>query len=155
MTSMLRVDDFAYRYEVSVSNVYVKKSEGLIAPYAFSKNSGGSVYVNEDFFLRRKEFKKKVWLQSHDMYYFLTKHLSDTAVSKLLNKIDNSISYESWNTFLATALFSNSITSILSYQVNDLAWKFYRYARWLIRAIFIKAGIPPKNRDIAIILDNY
>jgi len=115
----------------------------------------GQRLINEEFFIRRREFKKKVWLESHDMYYFLTKHNTRLDLARLLHKVDVSITVETWNSFLAVTLFLLQRDDVMSYNVNGLMWKFYRYARWLIRALFIKVEVPPNKRDLSILLDRF
>jgi len=153
MSALLKIETFSKKYDVSIANVYVQKAEGKIAPSVFTMHNKGCMFINEDYFLRREEFKKKVWLESHDMYYFLTLHSRDADLVRWLCKIDDTVEFHTWQMFISRNLFMPSYSSILSCRVEGLAWKFYRFARWLIRAIFIKSGVRLENRDIKVLLD--
>ncbi len=151
MCSFIKIATFADKYDLTIDNVYVQKSK--VSPLAFRKSARDRTQVDETHFLRRKNFKKKVWLESHDMYYFLARHLTDVDISRLLVSVDPSVNVTTWNIFLNRTLFMTDESSIMHMKVYGLSWKFYRYARWLVRAIFKKAGVRVENRDIKVLLD--
>jgi len=155
VSKFVPIDDFIENYDTNLNALYQNKHIGIIPSFVFITFKRGETFIDEEFFIRRVEFRNRVWLESHDMYFFLTKHNSRVYIAELLHKIDDSVSIDTWNSFLHTALFRSPKDSILFYQVRGLAMKFYRYARWLIRALFIKTRVPLAKRDINIILDRY
>lgn len=131
MGALLKVNEFASKYGVTPSNIYVKKSSFNLTQ-AFPQGSDGKFYVNEDFFIRREKFKNKVQAKSEEMYFFLSDRLSVTSLARMLHNFDKTTSLENWIMFLGRTLFSSHEPSILSFKVKKLSWKFYRFARWII-----------------------
>ena len=154
MSKWVRVLEFADKYDTHTDNIYVKKHNRALPSFIFKKDRVG-LLIDEEFFVRRIKFRKKIWLKSHDNYYFITKNIPYSCLSRYLHIINPSVSIDSWNTFLAGDLFTVPPSSVTRFKVSDMLYKFYRYSRWIIQMAFRKLKIPVKNRDIDVILDNY
>jgi len=140
--------------QTQLNKLYVMRSRGEVLPSAFSTDKK-TLLVDINFFILRKELQTKVWLESHDNFYFLTRHMSASFISELLFKLDDSHSVDSWNVFLNKQLFSVLSESILAYKTEGMILKFYRYSRWLVRSLFILEKVKPQHRDISVLLDRY
>jgi len=156
MPRWIKVVDFAEKHNFNVNIIYVDKHKGKIPESAFLK-SKDSFFIDESFFTKRLDFRKRLWLEAHDAYYFLTKHKSLTDIAKILNRIDPSFTYMSWVTYMSGTLFASLPSSITIFKTTELLYKFYRYTRWIIRGIFIKFGrfVPDRRKLVASVLDNY
>jgi hypothetical protein len=146
--------NFIAKYELHKNSINVYKSIGNINPRAFKKIEKEN-FVDEKYFLRRVEFKKKVWLQSHDFYFWLSKHFIDNHIARLFAIMDGDDSDRAvnvWNMFLYKTLFYRVEGSILSYYISPTFWKFWRYARWIFNHFHKIRGVSFKNRDIERLL---
>ena len=155
MCKLMSIESFAEKHNVNTSTVYAGKSNGVYNGYAFQTRQKEHDLINESFFVRRYKFKRKVWLESHDLFYFLTRHMKAVQLSELLHKMDKNHSPESWNHFQSKTLFAFQSESILNYRVDGMSMKFYRYARWLVRGLFILKRVKPEHRDLKVLLDKY
>lgn len=155
MSRYILIQDFCRKHDVTPSNLYVRKSLGTIPGSAFKKIPGNASLIDEEFFEKRKLFKRKVWLECHDYYYFLTMYSTDSDLAWWLHRVDGSISIDSWTSFICNRLFSEQDDDITDYRVSRLFYAFYRYSRWLIRGIFIRGQMPRWKRDIYVLLDKY
>lgn len=141
---------FNERYSLPKNTIHVGKSKGTINASAFEKIKN-SIMIDEKFFIRRVGFKKRVWLEAHDFYYWLSKHLKDTQMSELLAKIDGDESQDcinNWNMFIHKTLFYRPESSVLVYKISPTLWKFWRYGRWIFNALHRLRGIQKNKRDI-------
>ena len=96
-------------------------------------------YIDEDFFIKRQEFRKKVWLQSHDYYYMLSYFLRDYTMAKILSRYTG-IKQTSWSSFLNKDLFSLAWLdgSILNYKIPMKQWAFFRVTSFLVKGLIRK-----------------
>lgn len=146
----MTVADFAEKYELSVRSIYIRRHVGTMGKNLF-KEKDNLLCVDEKAILKRTAFRRKVWLESHERFYFLTKHLSTLELCTLLAKIEGDATRQKiyqWNTWIAVDLFSIQDNSIVNYRVNDKAWKFYRYTGWIIQMLFRTAKIPTNKRKL-------
>jgi len=155
VSKFILLEEFIEKHDVNLNVLYVNKGKNFYPDAVFLKQAKRKMLIDENFFIKRCVFKKKVWNESHDFYFFLTRHISNLQLARLLYKIDKKHSVHSWNNFLAVTLFGLRREDILSYKVEGLTMKFYRYSRWLIRALFVKVGIPLEKRDIKVLLNRY
>lgn len=157
VSKWIKAIDFAEKHGFSVAIIYTDKHNGKIPESAFSLNNDGHYLIDESFFSRRLDFRKRVWLEAHDNYYFLTKHSTLTDIAKILNRIDPSQSVNCWVAYMSSALFASLPTSITVFKTTELLYKFYRYTRWIIRGLFIKYGryVSDRKKIVASVLDNY
>ena len=152
MKKFITVDDFSGKYDKPKGQISVMKHSGSIPVQALSK-IGTKWYIDENYFIRRLEFANKVWLECHDMYYFLNGDSENNELAKKVHKIDGTRSFEAWQGFILHSLFSRSELNIFKIKVNPLMWKFFRAARHIVNREFIVRGVPKENRNIRDILD--
>lgn len=128
---------FAERYDIvlETARIYI----------ANNKDKGtrvieDSIYIDERFFLNRKKLEKKVWLEAHDMYYYiLDNYMTDNTLkfARVLHAINDKYSIASWNMFMQDKLFRLPPTSMFDYKINGRLWSFYR----ICRSIMIKERV--------------
>lgn len=145
---MMTIRGFCETYDLSIDTLYVGKASGSIPAHVFKHDGIRGTMIDEKFFLNRKQFRRKVWLESHTMFYFLNKHLSETDISRLMMKMDGGGSVGNWNTYVSDRLFRTPNESILQYKLSSAVWKFYRYCRWIIQHMFKVVGVPREQRDL-------
>ena len=157
VSKLISLPDFAEKYNVGIGIVYTDRHKGKLPESIFYKSSNRKHFIDESFFIRRLDFRKRLWLEAHDNFYFLTKHSSLTDIAKILNRIDSSQSVNCWITYMSSALFASLPTSITVFKTTELLYKFYRYTRWIIRGLFIKYGryVSDRKKIVASVLDNY
>jgi len=153
VSKWIKVAVFAEKHNVLLNSIYVKRCESILPKSIFKKIPKDGLYIDENYINRRNAFKKKVWLESHNNYYFLTKNFSPYYLSKMLNITNPSISIDNWNNFMSRYLFSVVDRSYLACRIKKTLYRFYRYTRWIIQMAFRKLKIPVKNRDIMVLID--
>ena len=90
MCSLITVEAFAEKHDVSMSSIYVKKSDfNLEVAFPKNKLKERKILINETFFVRRKDFRNRVQLESQDMFFELneTMRISDVMTKKLALRI--------------------------------------------------------------------
>jgi len=139
----VKADEFAYKYDVTVNNIYVKKSNGEFDEDAFSVVRG-TLYIDENYFTRRREFKLKLKNLAHENYYALKYDLidddyvekrSDTAICKLIKEKTtySDRSLQSWRQFISLGLFSLNSSGILDTTSAPMVAEFYRVSQKIVR----------------------
>ena len=139
------VELFSKRYGVTIDSVYAYKHNSK------HKNNGikmdnGRLFVDENYFVRRKEFKIKIRMLAQENYYFITASIPAYQLAEFLSKHTRS-SVQSWVMFMSKDLFRVENPSILYINSFTKLWQFFRVTRALIRAAFKTVGIPKNERD--------
>ncbi len=130
------VADFCRKYTLDYSNTA-----------KFAKNG----FINEKYFVRRRELFYRVRNETHDIYFFLDRHLSIGQICTLLAIVDEDRSksnIQSWNYFIRKVLFTNYAERPIT--VDVMSTKLYtcwRYFRWIKKALFSKVVKIKKIRD--------
>jgi len=144
--------DFCAKHDISRTNVHVQNSLGRFDDRAIKSAGHGTYsYINEQYFVRRKQFKFYVWDTNHTMYYFLRTTMKNSDLARLLAE-QTSMTATSWATWMSTTMWYTNDSSILDYKVSDNSWAFFREVRAIIRQMFRKLNIPMKNRDLETLL---
>ena len=121
------IADFCEKYGLTYINVSRYAKKGLI---------------NEKYFVRRREFFYKVRNETHDIYFFLEKHLSIWDICRLLAIVDGDTSASgvaNWNNFIHRVLFANYSDSPITADVmSSNLYSCWRYFRWIKKALFSK-----------------
>jgi len=107
--------------------------------------------VDEYAFVRRREFRIKVWDTNHTMYYFLTSTMSVPDLARILETLTK-YSFQIWSNWMNMSMFKFIRGSILDYKISMMHWTFYRVCTALIRRMFRKMGVPKDKRDMEVII---
>ncbi len=136
---LLKLEEFSNKYEVSMDVLYMRKHKGDKYFHIVDKH----IYIDEEFILKRIEFRKKIKLQAQENYFFLTACLEQRSVARLVEKYMGA-TINSWNCFMETSLFRID-DIVLQYKISTQLWDFYKCSKALINSIFKVIGV--KNRD--------
>ena len=135
---LLSIEQFADKYDTLVTTIdstICQKPNGILKK-SIIVSDRGIRYIDESVIERRLNFVKIVWNRSHEYYYMLSEYVTDYKLSKVL-QAEYGGSRASWNMFLRQDLFSLSAgnKSATNPIVNKKLWKFFRFARRVIREI--------------------
>lgn len=130
----MRIKHFCNKYDVTESNIASTIHQYPDSPIAKAMVNLGrdERYINETYLLRRYEFRRKIWLESHELYYVFMEHTKESKLSTMLAKVYGN-KQQDWLQFFQYRLFSLArIDSVLNPTINDFLWKFYRFAKHFI-----------------------
>jgi len=135
---LISIEQFADKYDTLVTTIdstICQKPNGILKK-SIVRGAKGIRYIEEDNIRRRLEFVKRVWNESHELYYLIAEHITDHNFYILLSKCLGG-SRASWNMFLRQDLWALSAgnKSATNPIVNKKIWKFYRFSRRLIREL--------------------
>lgn len=125
----IRAIDFALKYDINIKQIYVFKYQNTKEPF---KRIGRELYVNEDFFKRRNDFKAKVIEKARENYYVITDEISAYRLAKILGELSNK-SQGCWVTWMYKVLFAQKRQNILCYTVDRVMWEFYKLTNHIIK----------------------
>ena len=144
----IKISEFSEIHCSSIESLYMMKYSGSIPSYAF-KNIGRKVtMIDENYFIRREEFKMKTINIMQEYYYYLIRYYSEYQIAKMLNRIDESQSVASWASFLCSGLFALTTNSIVNTKIPPKKWDFFRFTTWIIRAAMKERGIKMSEFDL-------
>ena len=138
--------DFIEKYNISSSLYAQRKSK-------FKERKNKDVfrgfYVDENYFTSRQKFIRRVELEAHSYFYFLSEYYNLSDMAKLLSKnLKTKTSSQSFLVFLSENLFSiKNNRSIFNYNISTRLWDFYRWARWTAIALMKLKNIKSKPID--------
>jgi len=125
----LWVHSSEYPHQNDIGSIYVMRAK---KPLSWVKPAKVGFYINLGYLQRAKEFRKKVWLESHIFYFYLLEKYEDKEIIKLINYLTNS-KYEysiSWYDFTNKKLFTRiDDKSLVDYRINKNLWIFWRRMR--------------------------
>lgn len=140
--SFLSISDFAEKYGVYENTVYkIAKSdmgERDVVNYGINQTR-----INEYFFIRRKNFSRRVQAETQEMYYFFSECFSDSDIARRIYELDN------WHCkasaikmfFSRGELFLPQNDKITDYKISSTMWKTWRTLRWLSKRVFAQQKI--------------
>ncbi len=124
---------FCEKYDLKPTNLYVFKSDGKLPAHIFYKPLNSKhMYIDENYFIRRKNFKKRVKRYNEDVYYYLTQYLSILQIVELICKL-YPIEPSSVQILLYERLFMVDRSSILSTKISKAEWVLFKYGHLLER----------------------
>ena len=150
--NFLKISDFCEKWEVTENTIFVIRSQRLVNMDVF-REIDNYIRIDENHFIRRLEFRKKLDNIMHDYYYFFKKHLTDSDIAELMVMGNPNTSITGWNTFLNQSLFSQRNDSILNNLIGVKKWQFFRTARKIIKMMFNKIGTTMSGKDLLKIYD--
>jgi hypothetical protein len=116
------------------STIHTARATKRIQASAFNKNDDGVITVDEKFFLKRQEFKRKAFELMHDVYYYITEYFSTSHISrKMSERYGGTVSL--YDTYFSSDLFRYQERNIISYRIEMMDYKFFKYARLILMAV--------------------
>jgi len=127
---LVPVKEFCEEHDASINSVYSIKNQNSEAEYIIEKN--GVTYIDEEFLMNRADLQQKLWVLSHDYYYYYT-YVLDITQNRLAQILEKKVggTYASWAVYLST-LFKIRKKSILSTRVPELTLKFVMFSEYII-----------------------
>ena len=147
----MKVTAFGEKYRVDPQTIHRGRRNGTINSSAFYIPDKEKVlHVREEFFIRRREFKKRVQMQNQDMYFYLEEFFSISDISFGIAKIYD-VNANSMREYLEKDLFISPMKeSIATYRIGEREYNFMRYGRRVLRYLKMKYG---QSIDIEKLLD--
>jgi len=126
------IDDFCDKYDISSDCIHIAKHHKKIPARVFSKFDGKRNAIDENYFVKRVEYKKKVQNFNQDFYYLLIESTTETEMAKEIKKMGGG-SHRGSISYFQYALWIGSTKSILFQNVTELDIKFYKMGRRFMR----------------------
>jgi len=150
--NFLKISDFCEKWEVTENTVFVMKSHNDIDTNVI-REIDKYLRIDENHYIKRLEFRKKIDNIAHDYYYFLRKVFCDSEISELMMIENPDTKITQWNTFFNSALFAQRNDTIFNNTIGSKKWQFYRTAKRIIQRLFNLIGITMSGKDLLKIYD--
>ena len=131
MSNWITYREFADKYDTSIENITGYSFRGSIPTHVTKKLPNGRLVIDEDFFIRRNEFKTNLVESNIQKLYQLLEGTNENRLAIELAE-DMKSTYRSLVVWFNGDFFKLDNTSILHYKVTSLHWKFYRLKRRLL-----------------------
>jgi hypothetical protein len=132
--NLLTMTEFCEKHDLNKNSFESMKSRGYYPKHIFSSRlSEKDIYIDENYFVIRKEKIKKLWLRACENYYILNENINDYRLAKMLNAVNGKKSVNSWTMFLYENLFNPPPERITNTHITQGVYLFLRYSNWLIR----------------------
>jgi len=155
-TSWMRIKDFEEKYKVhsgQVQTMYVndRLPSTSIKRVKLIDDKRLIPFIDELAFIRRKDFRIKIWDMNHSLYYIL---MQDMGQKHLADKLEvmTGLSSKSWNTFMASSLFTIVPEGIMDFKITANHWMFNRMTRHLVKEHLNKYGLKLNKHNIETML---
>jgi len=137
---MLKIADFEDMYGIDVNSLRVQIRNGKLPKSLFIKRG----YVDDDWFLRRIEFRKRVINYIHDCYYFLNAFFNDDKIAKIIYKGTNKkFTLGTIKNFIYVDMFMIKSDRITNYKLTIREWEVFKFCRKI--ELLIKRYYPKFN----------
>jgi len=146
---VMRVSAFCKYYNISNTQIPELKKEH---PEAFSwENNSCITYIETDYFLKLKNFKKSVKMFNQDMFMVLNEYWNTSRIAKAIAIYDGNVTTSSINEYLRVAMFCLDSDSLMNYKLTKLEQITYDFFTEMKE--FIENDILHKCVDLNEILD--
>ena len=142
----MKIEEFCSKWGVSTEAIYMLED----CPAIYTPLNSKVKYIDESFFIRRKNFARKVTMSNHNFYYFLNEHMKITNIAELVTMFFDKVEQATLQEYLYSRMFQLDEKTILSYKITNSSWVLYRFSRAFMRALARRSN---QNIDIDLILD--
>jgi hypothetical protein len=143
---------FYEKYSISANTFFCHRINNKVDDRAFKKEHNQIKYIDENYFLRRLEFKNKIQLIIESYYFVLERYFNESSIAHLLHIVDGSTSECNYRAFLQKNLFALSEQSLTDTKITKQKWKFFRIVRGFLRRAFNKVGRTFRGKDLNVLL---
>ncbi len=121
----MRVEDFARKYDVTSNSVYAAVSSRDASKW-YNK---ATKEVDDTYLISVAEERQRLWLLSHQYYYFLTYvcNIPEARIAKKLAKCTDYTSEMSWVMYFSRSLFMPTYKSIID---TNIAKRLRLFILW-------------------------
>lgn len=118
----MTVEEFSEKYGVSRASIHVAVYNKSVPKSVLYRPDGERVWhIKEDYFVKRLEFKQKVYRFIQDMYYFhYHPWFTDGEIAEMWGVTQTYLMYDMW---------AAQGESIFRFKVPQATWKAFRKAR--------------------------
>lgn len=117
--------DFEHKYDLGENSLNGFRARNKKHAMAF-RTKGKISQVDEFYFLRRYEFKKKVHFRAQDVYYLISEHFSDADIARFLSETFGG-AQSGYQSYLGSNLFIENTGTILSIQISENHLKLFKF----------------------------
>ena len=130
---MITLKRFCDKYKISKESVYTKRSMGIAKEWVFMSERDG-LMIDEDYLIKYREEADRLWLVSHDYYYYLNYvvGISDIDIARRLVKRFKETNISGWSSWLTSDIFMIVNLSIISKIRNSKRIQFIEWAESVI-----------------------
>jgi len=132
--SFIPLPIFCERYDVKSITVEAARSDGRL-PEVMFRYDRHTVLIDTAYFNKRMDFRQKMWLMSHELYYELREiYSSQSKLSRLIAKLDGDDSLKNarvWDAWMHQGMWMIDESKVIMYP-RPKDYLFVRYARWLL-----------------------
>lgn len=106
----MKLSKFCDKYGVATNAFTMARNVGSdLADY--TREVDGLIYVDEKAILEANNYRKRVWNDSHDLWYLLTRHLNASQLGRILSKVYNN-KKQTWTSWFHLELFAEQQESV-------------------------------------------
>ena len=145
---MITAQQFCDKYEIGLSALYASRCKRLVPACSF-KLQDKLLYIDEEFFIRRREFAKMVTNYNQSFYYYLENKQSTWSIARAINDLTG-CNTQTMNSYLGNQMWFRDMKSIIDYKLGLSQWQAYKYFRGLARKLSKEQG---KKFDVEYELD--
>ena len=141
MSKWIPLAEFNDKYELHRNHVHAiitqhKKKGKTLHGINHIKELGtqSRIYIDEDYFLKRNNFRARMQHHAQDNYYVLTERTKQYALAKVLSTMSKR-TQATWSTFMQTQLWQtrDDKYTILSTQLSPMTVEYVKLTNRLIR----------------------
>ena len=122
------VKAFCQNHNLSKESVETNKSTGRFPKEIFKKEKGALTLIDENWYIRRKEFALKAKMATHDLYYLLEEHFNSSDIAKeICRQIGKDIDYRSLVVYFKQGMFYGDTDTITDINLSRNRVAMYRY----------------------------
>ena len=125
----MTISEFAKRHNCSPANIHIRRRSGSIPASAFYRmDRERALQIDEDFFYRRIEFRRRVQLYIQEFLYSMNERISTLAVAKDIAN-EYKLNPDRVYILLIERVFRTYNEDILKCNMGLMTWKVFKYAR--------------------------
>lgn len=153
MKKWVNVEIFAEKYGIDKDYLHVHLHNHKKDRDKAIKKEGGFIYVDENYFASRRDFRSKVLSEAHSYYYFFEEYFGDLNIARSIHAQSGKSSERSINHFFQNG-FRLDESSIFNYEVPPLTWMIWRSLRHMVMQVMRIRGIKiPKGKRLIDVVE--
>lgn len=153
----MRLKHFCIKYDITESNIASTISQYPDSPIAKAMTNYGrdEKHIDEEYLLKRYKLRRRIWLESHELYYLFMEHTTESNLANILARVYGN-KQQDWLQFFQYRLFSLAgVDRVINPTINEFLWNFYRFSKHFIakadrrydsKAIRIYKRLPHRDR---------
>lgn len=143
---LITVPEFSALYGISVNNVYVMIHNDA---REWIHRKDGKYMIDIEYLTEHQLYSKKLWLSSHDYYYYFTYVLGikQFKLARIISEYFDESLY-SWNEFFSNTLFKVVEKQITNTKISEQLLKFAEFSEIYIKKIHTRIRKNDKYKNL-------